>query len=81
MLSTTAAVYQSPMAKYVTPQYLAPRIASAVFLHETGNATIPYMPRLVSIIYDMKEIRYKRWNIGSVLSRSNERGFHSMSRV
>lgn len=40
MLSTTAAVYQSPMAKYVTPQYLAPRIAYAVFLHETGNIMI-----------------------------------------
>jgi len=57
MLSTTAAVYQSPMAKYVTPQYLAPRIAGAVFLHETGNAMIPYMLRLVSIIYDIKEKR------------------------
>lgn len=49
MLSTAAAVYQSPMAKYVAPQYLALRVANAVFLHEAGNATIVYMLHLISI--------------------------------
>lgn len=43
MLSTAAAVYQSPMAKYATPQYLARRVASAVFLHEKANTMIVHV--------------------------------------
>lgn len=43
MLSMAAAVYQSPMAKYAMPQYLALRVAYTVFLHEAGNSMIVYV--------------------------------------
>lgn len=57
MLSTAAAVYQSPMAKYAMPQYLALRVAYTVFLHEAGNSMIVYV--VPYFYYATENVKYK----------------------
>jgi len=58
MLSMAAAVYQSPMAKYAMPQYLALRVVNVVFLHEAGNTMIVYV--VPYFYYATENVKYKK---------------------
>lgn len=50
-------MYQSPMAKYAMPQYLALRVANAVFLHDAGNSMIVYAAPY--FYYATENVKYK----------------------
>lgn len=60
MLSTAAAVYQSPMAKYAAPQYLALRVARAVFLHEPENTVIVHD---IPYFYYATDTKYRSYTL------------------